>query len=59
MLAKVALLFLAGMVLIALVSRALFPVRGRKSRLTGPATCPRCGAYLIGKGPCACKKGKA
>ena len=57
--AKVALLFLLGMALIALVSRALFPSRRKTSRLTGPRTCPRCGAYLIGKGPCACGKGKA
>jgi hypothetical protein len=47
------------MVLIAMIGRALFPdavrrlVR-RRSVALKPGTCPRCGTYIIGKGPCAC-----
>jgi hypothetical protein len=59
MLVKTILLFLLGMVLIAMIGRALFPdavrrlVR-RRSVALKPGTCPRCGTYIIGKGPCAC-----
>ena len=51
--------FLLGMVLIAMIGRALFPgsvrrlVRRRSAALK-PGTCPRCGTHIIGKGPCAC-----
>ena len=59
MLVKSILLFLLGMVLIAMIGRALFPgsVRRlvlRRSATLKPGTCPRCGTYIIGKGPCAC-----
>ncbi len=57
--AKAALLFLLGMVLVALFSRAIVRPKRPKNRLAGPGTCPRCGAYLIGRGPCACEKRKA
>jgi hypothetical protein len=59
MLVKTILLFLLGMVLIAMIGRALFPgaVRRlfhRRTAALKPGTCPRCGTYIIGKGPCAC-----
>lgn len=56
MLAKIALLFLVGMVLVALIGRALFPgsLRLRRDRAARPGTCPSCGRFLIGKGPCDC-----
>jgi hypothetical protein len=59
MLGKSILLFLLGMVLIAMIGRALFPgsVRRlvhRRSAALKPGTCPRCGTHIIGKGPCAC-----
>ena len=59
MLVKTILLFLLAMVLIAMIGRALFPdtvrrlVR-RRSVALRPGTCPRCGRYIIGTGPCAC-----
>jgi hypothetical protein len=56
MLVKIVILFLAGMVLIALVGRVLFPGAlprvMRRGGLPGPKTCPTCGRYLIGKGGC-------
>ena len=59
MLVKTILLFLLGMVLIAMIGRALVPnavrrLTGRRSVALKPGTCPRCGTYIIGKGPCAC-----
>ena len=56
MLTKVAILFLAAMVLLALVGRALFAgtLRLRRDPARRPETCPSCGRFLIGKGPCDC-----
>jgi hypothetical protein len=56
MLTKVAILFLAGMVLLALVGRALFPgaLRLRRGSAARPAKCPSCGRFMIGKAPCDC-----
>jgi len=59
MLVKTILLFLLGMVLIAMIGRALFPNAARRlvqrrSVALKPGTCPRCGSYIIGTGPCAC-----
>jgi hypothetical protein len=56
MLVKVIFLFLAAMVLVALVGRALFPsalpriLRKRQD----PPRCGKCGRYLIGQKTCAC-----
>jgi hypothetical protein len=60
MLTKVAILFLAGMVLLALVGRALFPgaLRLRRDRTARPQTCPACGRFVIGRGPCDCGGGQ-
>lgn len=53
MLVKVALLLLAGMALIGMIGRVIIPRRKPKPRAAG---CPRCGRYIIGKGPCDCGK---
>ncbi|MFN4191548.1 MAG: hypothetical protein ACK4FR_01275 [Tabrizicola sp.] len=56
MLFKIITVFLAAMVLIALIGRALFPsalprvLRKRQS----PPRCGRCGRYLIGQTTCDC-----
>jgi len=55
MLVKTILLFLLGMVLIAMIGRALFPSRFKGMALRrAPKPCPRCGRYQIGSGDCAC-----
>lgn len=61
MLIKLVVVFLGAMAVLALLGNLLFPgalMRGVKKRLTGakPATCGRCGRYVLGKG-CDCKKG--
>jgi hypothetical protein len=56
MLFKIIFIFLAAMVLIALVGRALFPgalprvLRKRQA----PPVCGKCGRYLIGQKTCDC-----
>jgi hypothetical protein len=55
MLLKVSLLFLVGMVAIALIGRALFPAAMRRHiQRRKPGLCPRCGRHMIGSSPCAC-----
>jgi hypothetical protein len=56
MLIKIAVLFLAGMVLLS-----FFGLLGRKRRvgrqdggILSAVKCPKCGRYKVGKGPCAC-----
>lgn len=51
---KVVILFLVFMGVMAMFGKLRFP--GQK-RLAS-ARCPSCGKFRIGKGPCACKKGK-
>lgn len=53
MLSKIVLVFLLGMVVLAMVGKWIFPDKGRKT-LAKPAKCPRCGRYVIGKGSCDC-----
>ncbi|WP_324752173.1 hypothetical protein [Roseovarius sp. Pro17] len=53
MIIKIVMLFLVGMVVLAMFGRLRFP--GQK-RLAA-AKCPKCGKYRIGKGPCPCQKG--
>ena len=62
MLLKVFIFFLAGMALIGLIGKWLFPgaiSRSVKKRvaLAKPARCRACGRYLIGKSGCDCGKG--
>jgi hypothetical protein len=56
MLFKVIFVFLAAMVLIALIGRALFPgalPRVMQKRKAAPV-CIKCGRHLIGTKPCDC-----
>ena len=56
MLLKVIFLFLAAMVLVALIGRALFPgalPRMMQKRKATPV-CTKCGRYLIGTKTCDC-----
>ena len=56
MLFKIIFIFLAAMVLIALVGRALFPgslPRVMRKREKAPV-CKQCGRYLIGTKTCDC-----
>lgn len=59
MLLKAVLVFLGAMVIVAFIGRALFPNRLRRApplfgRPSKPATCIKCGRYIVGKGPCDC-----
>lgn len=61
MLVKTVILFLAGMALIGLIGKWLFPgtfrrVTSRRIALAKPPRCARCGRYLLGKGGCDCAK---
>jgi hypothetical protein len=59
MLIKAVLVFLAAMVVVAMIGNALFPGSiGRVVRKTIPkaSRCSRCGRYLIGKSGCDCGK---
>ncbi len=53
MILKIVSLFLIGMLVLAMFGRLRVPGRGRTGK------CPDCGRFLIGKGPCACKKGRS
>ncbi|WP_199286397.1 hypothetical protein [Pseudogemmobacter humi] len=54
MLWKIIILFLCAMALVAMIGKLVFPGKARRK-----ATCRACGRPLIGRGPCACGKGKA
>lgn len=54
MIFKIISLFLIGMMVLALFGRIRFPGASKLKNIT----CPKCGRYKIGKGPCACSKGK-
>lgn len=54
MLIKVAALFLVFMVVVGMFGKWRFPGQDRLAA----AKCPKCGRYKIGKGPCACEKGR-
>lgn len=58
MMIKTALVFLALMVLVAMLGRAFFPTAtGRIMRRAVPrlARCDSCGRHLIGRTGCSCK----
>jgi len=54
MIFKIVSLFLVGMAVLAMFGKLRFP--GQK-RLKS-ARCQKCGRFRIGKGPCACEKGR-
>lgn len=51
---KIVILFLVFMVVLAMFGKLRFPGQDR----IASARCPNCGKFRIGKGPCACRKGK-
>ena len=51
---KIVTLFLVGMGVLAMFGKFTFP--GQKKLQN--AKCNRCGRFKIGRGPCACVKGK-
>ena len=58
MIVKAVSLFLAAMAVLALFGRLRV---GGLTRRRGPETarkCRKCGAYIVGRGPCACEKRK-
>jgi len=54
MIIKIVVLFLVGMMVLAMFGKLRFPgqaaIQNKK--------CPRCGRFRIGRGPCACEKTK-
>jgi len=54
---KVVVLFLLVMMLIGMVGKIFNPVDKPKPK--GAAKCPKCGSFIVGKGPCqtCAKKG--
>jgi hypothetical protein len=52
MLIKVVVLFLILMAVLAIFGRLRLPC----IRRSDPRKCARCGRFLIGKGPCDCRK---
>lgn len=62
MLMKIITLFLVGMAVLAMFGKLRFPgsltrrLPGRGNGLPKPATCIRCGRFIIGKGGCDCAK---
>ncbi|ALI55305.1 hypothetical protein [Celeribacter marinus] len=54
MIFKIISVFMIFIAVLALFGRVRFPGQTKLASMT----CPKCGRYVIGKGPCACKKGK-
>lgn len=56
MLVKIVTLFLLAMAVLAMFGRLRMPRIGRKSKppLEARKSCPRCGRFIIGTGPCDC-----
>jgi len=54
MILKIVILFLVFMGVMAMFGKFRFPGQDRLAS----AKCSKCGRYRIGKGPCACQKGK-
>ncbi|MFT4783160.1 MAG: hypothetical protein ACI9IV_000893 [Paracoccaceae bacterium] len=60
MILKIVSLFLIGMGVLAMFGKLRLPKlpgRDLQARLKTPKKCARCGAYKIGKSPCACEQG--
>jgi hypothetical protein len=55
---KIVTVFLLAMAVLAMLGRLRLGRRGTGRHDTlppRPRKCPDCGAYLIGRGPCACR----
>ena len=51
---KIVSLFLIGMLIMGMFGKLRFPGQKKLQSMK----CPNCGRYRIGKGPCACGKGR-
>ena len=64
MLLKIVSFFLIGIAVLAIFGRLRFPGGARRLGRRAdrdklppkPAKCPRCGAFIVGSGPCPCEK---
>jgi hypothetical protein len=58
---KVVTFFLIGILILAMFGKLRLPKLPNPLRKRGVETavkCKKCGAYIVGKGPCACEKKK-
>ncbi|RYH07298.1 hypothetical protein [Tropicimonas sp. IMCC6043] len=62
MLVKIVTFFLIGIAVLAMFGRLRWPGGARRlarrdgEKLDKPKRCKHCGNYIIGKGPCPCRK---
>jgi hypothetical protein len=60
MLVKIVSLFLIGIAVLAMFGRLRLPGASRRigkgETPTKPKKCRQCGAYMIGEGPCPCRR---
>lgn len=56
MMLKIVTLFLLAMAVLAMFGRLRLPrlTQKKKPPLQARSSCPRCGRFIIGKGPCDC-----
>lgn len=59
MIVKIVSLFLVFIVVLAMFGKLRAPggALRRKLGFNRPKTCPHCGQFVVGKGPCGCGKG--
>ncbi len=53
---KVVTFFLIFMLALAMFGKLRMPYVQKKKGVKRAKKCPSCGAYIIGNGPCSCKK---
>jgi len=54
---KAVTFFLIGMVVLAMFGRLRIPKINnplKRDKIQNATKCPKCGSYILGKGPCAC-----
>lgn len=59
MIIKIVILFLVGMMVLAMFGRLRAPKINnplKRNKKLDARKCPKCGSYILGKGPCACEK---
>lgn len=58
MIVKIVSLFLIFMVVLAMFGRLRVPkiMPKRNNKVKNAQKCPKCGSYILGKGPCACRR---
>ncbi|MEE2944504.1 MAG: hypothetical protein VX444_04965 [Pseudomonadota bacterium] len=58
MLAKIVLLFLAGMAVLAMFGKLSVPGKKTLQKQLNARRCSDCGRFQFGKGPCPCRSKK-